>query len=124
MHIGHTIIQDDNGEAGGSTVLFSPWFPREADYAVFSYEQIALKGSGTAFEVLVYHKNTEDTGEGATSGASFSSLSDNIYTSSKVAYKELIRFRYEVKDGNYNDGGVCFVIYRMLAPTWYNAADA
>ena len=121
MNIGHTITQEKTG-TGGSTVLFSAWFPREADNAIFSFEQIMLEG-GSSFVVKVFHKNTEETGEGAAHGGSFSVESDNIHWGTFTALKELVRFHYEVKDGNWGNGP-CFVIYRMLAPTWYNTENA
>lgn len=113
MHIGHTLLSD--------TKVFSPWFPREADNAVFSYEQIKL--TGDAFNVKVYHKNTEDTGDGSDTGVSFSQIgSTDIYSTTATGLKELIRFSVEVT-GDWS-GGSKFVVYRMLAPTWYNTIKA
>jgi len=123
MHIGHTIIQDDVGE-GGSTVLLSSWFPREADNAIFSYEEIKLEN--TTFEVKVFHKNTEETGKGTenTTGTFSEVGSTDVFTGRFTALEELIRFQYEAKDGSWPDTPPCFVIYRMLAPTWYNTEIA
>ena len=46
MNIGHTLLAD--------TKVFSPWFPREADNAVFTFEQIKLT-TGATFTVNGQH---------------------------------------------------------------------
>lgn len=119
MHIGHTIVQGSS-----STDLFSPWFPREADNAVFTYEQIKLESS--SFTVEVWHKNTEDLGDGTQLTGTFTADStfSNIYYHTFEGLKELVRFRYELNSGDWEVGGPCFVIYRMLAPTWFNTENA
>lgn len=114
MHTGHTLLSD--------TKVFSSWFPREADNAVFSYQQIKLT-DGAGFTVKVYHKNTEETGDGTDTTASFSEIgSTGIFTAPVTGLKELIRFSYEVT-GDWSTGKK-YVVYRMLAPTWYNTIKA
>ncbi|MCB9583767.1 MAG: hypothetical protein H6718_00125 [Polyangiaceae bacterium] len=99
-------------------IIFSPWFPREADNAIFTFETIDNDGSGS-LTVDVYHKNTEDPGPGAalSATAAFSAIGSTNYKSGRfVGIKEMVRFRYTGSGG--------WVIFRMLHPTWFNTAVA
>ena len=114
MHIGHFMVSTN----GGTTTLFGPWFPREADNAIFSYERIKLEGTNAQFDVSVYHKNVDEIGDGADTGASFSLRSNNVYTSAAVTgLKELVRLQYKLHQGI---SELNVAIYRMLGTTWYN----
>ena len=100
----------------GSTTLFTPWLPRQADNAVFSYEVIDSMG-GTSLTVQVYHKNREDPGEGTPIdgvGSPDWTASGSIYTGTFNGLKEIVRFAVTT---NASGLGVC---YRILPPTWYN----
>lgn len=116
MNIGTTLM------AMGSTAArtyYTPWFPRGAENAVFTYEVIqALAGAGT-FAVTALHKNREDQGaEGASLVASggFSQIgTSGFFHGIATGIKELVRFKIVVTPAGASDG----VVYRFLAPTWY-----
>ena len=116
MHIGQTLLAD--------TKLFSDWFPREADNAIFSYEYMKETAGVTSFTVTVYHKNTEDPGEGVVKTGSFSELptDTDIFTLRLEGLKEMVRFSFEVA-GSWTDAPA-YSVYRMLPPTWYNTEQA
>ncbi|MCB9870143.1 MAG: hypothetical protein H6837_09820 [Planctomycetes bacterium] len=80
-------------------IIFSPWFPREADNAIFTFETIDNDGSGS-LTVDVYHKNTEDPGPGAalSATAAFSAIGSTNYKSGRfVGIKEMVRFATRVR---------------------------
>lgn len=102
--------------ASGSTTLWSPWFARGADNAIFTYEQMVLFGGGM-FAVSVYHKNSEDTGNGAvaTSGTFSQVASTTFRTSTPFEdLEELVRFQYSLG----SEGTASSVLFRMLPTTW------
>jgi hypothetical protein len=111
MHIGSTLLK-------GFTV-FTPWFYREADNAVFTYEIIGNPSTLT-FTVTVEHKNTEDIGDGGNLSVSWSPASNaaGFHTATASGLKEMIRFKLTVS-GSGTDG----VLYRFLEPTWFDQAE-
>ncbi|MHC4898444.1 MAG: hypothetical protein ACYTGW_15185 [Planctomycetota bacterium] len=134
MHIGETLL------AGSD--LFTPWFAREADNAIFTYESITIAGDAT-LTVTVYTKNSEDTSEGALAATgTVTTTTSGSFTKLKVidGLEELVRFKITVT-GNPISGelltpGSCvpdtsfnvdplfvsYVVYRFLQPTWFNKA--
>jgi hypothetical protein len=134
MHIGEKLL------AGSD--LFTPWFAREADNAIFTYESITIAGDAT-LTVTVYTKNSEDTSEGALAATgTVTTTTSGSFTKLKVidGLEELVRFKITVT-GNPISGelltpGSCvpdtsfnvdplfvsYVVYRFLQPTWFNKA--
>jgi hypothetical protein len=134
MHIGETLL------AGSD--LFTPWFAREADNAIFTYESIVVAGDAT-LTVTAYTKNSEDTGEGALAATgTVTTTTSGSFTKLKVidGLEELVRFKITVT-GNPVSGElilpspcdpeteidvdplfVSYVVYRFLQPTWFNKA--
>jgi hypothetical protein len=125
--------------------VLSPWFPREADNAIFTREQIQNSAS-VGLTVEVWHKNTEDIGEGdklTVSGGSWGTSGDLSYGTFE-GLKELVRFEFTagsagtVLVGTVQEPGgpgadvntsltsadIGWIMFRMLAPTWFNTADA
>jgi len=122
--------------------LFTPWFAREADNAIFTYETIKA-GTGATLTVNVYTKNSEDTGEGALAATgTVTTTTSGSFTKLKVidGLEELVRFKITVT-GNPIVGEllapdpcdmgssldvsgleVVYVIYRFLQPSWFNKA--
>lgn len=134
MYTGHFLM-------GGANIL-SPWFSREADNAIFSWEQIQTMG-GVTLAVTVWHKNTEEIGQGT-------GITGAWNTDGAISYKEfsglkeLVRFEFSASTFSNNVVGVVqnpggtgadvntllsetdigWIMFRMLAPTWFNAANA
>jgi len=114
--IGHTLVVPGNT----SQDYFTPWFPRVADDARFTFEEIYSTASSVT--VTVYHKSAEDAGdEGGSSVASFSSqLSPaNVYEASCSNLKELVRFKVTIGSETSAPG---VLRYRFLPPTWFSKA--
>ena len=98
--------------------VYSPWFPREADNAIFTFETIDKDtASSPDLTVKVYHKNTETAGPGAelTAASAFASIDSTKYESGRfTGLKEMVRFKFSVTGS--------WVLFRMLQPTWYDTA--
>ena len=111
------------------TELYSPWFPREGDNAIFTMEIIAklnLASASTSTMVVdVYHKEAEDTGNGvlAVSNIYASPIGPaddkGFFVSAPIEnLKEMVRFKYRMDCNSF----VAAFLYRMLPTTWFNAA--
>lgn len=112
MHTGQWLITD----TGTTIKVFSPWFPRGADNAIFTYETIVANGSAELV-VKVVTKSTETSGDGAVATATVgwaNVTGSSFYTARYEGLNELVRFQYEIAKGS--------LLYRMLPPTWYNTA--
>lgn len=115
MIIGQTI----EASSSATQTYYTPWFPGQADNAIFTFEQIHST-LGSAEDVSVYTKEAEEEGVGsaATSGT-FSQLgSTRFYEASPTGLKDLVRFRIFLRDTT------GFLHFRFLQPTWYATADA
>ncbi|MBK8100157.1 MAG: hypothetical protein IPK26_23900 [Planctomycetes bacterium] len=123
MYIG-TLVMAPKGTAGTSTYYYTPWMPRQAQNAWFTYQLIqSLLASGGVFAIVPYHKNREDRGdEGTAVSGSFTEIvsGTGFYQMKCEGLKELVRFKIEVKvgGGGYPEGAV----YRLLAAMWYDKA--
>ncbi len=97
----------------------TPWFPRAADNAVFSFELIS-NPDGATLTVTVMHKNHDETGNGDLITGVFTQIgSTGFYTGEVSELKEQVRFGVAAPDGEAHGA----VLYRILAPTWFNTAD-
>jgi hypothetical protein len=100
--------------------VFGPWMPRIDDNLIITAEVGALEGLGTAFAIQIYHKNSEEIGEGT---AMPTPLIVSSVGRSRLEYldvKEYIRYRFLVNEED--DAGR--VLFRMLGITWFAALDA
>lgn len=113
----YVITQD--GVSG--ITIFSPWFPRRGDRIRYTLDVVDGKNAKVA--VTLFHKNSEDTGDGSTTGSSIASTvtvgrTDQEFT---TGLKELVRYQFVVKaDSN---GTLGFVAFRMLPPIWFDAVS-
>jgi hypothetical protein len=99
-------------------IYYSPWFPRGADNAVFVAEILKDTFGGSPLEIIVYTKNAEDEGSGATEVATLLSLTGGFVQSDVTGLKELVRFGMRFKAGAVGQGAE----FRILPPTWYDKA--
>jgi hypothetical protein len=116
----------------GSTAheYYTPWFPKGADNAYFTYEIIRQNfgtGGSPGFTVEVFTKNREDVGsQGDPNTAvtgSWTNLTGTIFYEFKAeSLKQLVRFKITVKGGTTPPAGQEGVVYRILPPTWYDKA--
>ena len=109
--------------------VFSPWMSRNADNLIITVDLIANSGSGLSIEV--YHKNSEDTGDGfaypnvdsSTSNPSEKLTVTTLGPDSNGNFKgmlELVRFRITGTGTGANDR----VLFRMLSNVWYDDVNA
>jgi hypothetical protein len=107
--------------------VYSPWFPRQADHLRASLEVVQINGA--TIKVEVFTKNSEDGGDGAdadSGGGSF--ISTNVvgrtttewYSTGTIALLEMVRYRFTVTGAT----TAHWVLFRMLAPVWFNAVKA
>lgn len=105
-------------------IIFSPWFPRGGDHLRATLEVAQINGA--TIKVEVFTKNTEDGGDGQDADNTFgTNITTNVigrttqewYSSGNIALKELVRYRYTVTGSNVSD----WVLFRMLAPIWFDA---
>lgn len=129
MHIGQWIV-GSNASGVTPVEIYSPWFPRGADNAIFTMEVIAdVNPAGTnklGLDVDVFEKNTEDVGDGAVvSGSTFSTMNTVGFYKTPVieGLKELVRFKYSFAPTG-TGVIVAAALYRMLPPTWFSDASA
>lgn len=112
--------------AGDTTVVYSPWFSRQADNAIFSVD-LMLTNTAT-LEVLLYTKNSEDPGDGAVvSGANGTILSAtssaNVYSHRVTGgMEEMVRYQFTVSSGTSDP--THWVFFRMLPPSWFDTVKA
>ena len=102
--------------------IFSPWFPRGGDNAIFSLDVIDVDGT-PSLAVDIFTKNSEDTGEGAMTGISFSmtGTTAGVTTTRLESTKtngmlELVRYQFKLTAGNAGD----WILFRMLPTSWYD----
>ena len=100
------------------TVVYSPWMARGADNAVFTVELIAME-SGGKITVDVFHKNSEDVGDGTVfSGVSLVRNSEGRSSDTWSGLKELVRYRIKCQS-DFIDSPA-WILFRMLSPVWFD----
>lgn len=112
---------------GGTTVVYSPWFPRGGDYGLFTLEVAAIGGSGTPkLAIALVQKNAETPGDGtAITSVTFERTAAGRTTvdfangigSPGTGFLELVRYKFTLNGGT---SGTSWVTFRMLAPVWYD----
>jgi hypothetical protein len=113
---------------GAGIKMYSPWFPRQADHVGVTLEVLQINGA--TIGVMLFTKNSEDRGDGknADSAGGPTNINANAvgrttqewYSSGTIAPEEMVRYRFEVTGTVPSD----WVLFRMLAPIWFNAAKA
>ena len=124
MHIGTLLMTLESGAKS----YYTPWFPKGADNAHFTYEVIQkflATGGSPGFTVTGYTKNREDAGSEGDGADSFTFTqigSTSFYEAPATDLKQLVRFKITITPGTdvtvYAQG----VVYRFLPPTWYDKA--
>ena len=106
--------------------IFSPWFRRQADNAIFTYYQIQKLLGTDKLRVEIFHKNEEELGPGtliadADDFVEQAPTGSGIYWTSPavMGLKELVRYRVWSKR---TTGPALGTWFRILEPTWFNTA--
>ena len=101
----------------GVSVL-SPWFPRQGDFLKATVDLVSRTGSGE-ITVEVATKKKEDPGSGTVVAGQL--VSSGIGQDSKQwgpdVLEDLVRYKFTAPIGNW-------VLFRMLAPVWFDAVEA
>jgi hypothetical protein len=114
------------------SVVFGPWFPRRGDNIRATLDVVNILGTNTKIVVELYTKNTETPGNGEnadTSGTPRLNIEGTARdqtttewsedTDSDVQILELVRYKYTVTSED--DFG--WVLFRMLAPVWFDSVE-
>jgi hypothetical protein len=110
------------------TEVFSPWMPRGGDYVRITAELVAKSATGQLV-VKLFTKNSEDTSDGADvdsgtpteielTAVGRETVEWNPSTGSGL--KELVRYKF-IATG---EAATDWVIFRVLAPVWFDAVTA
>ena len=110
--------------------VFSPWFPRGGDNALFTLDLVQSDEAGTAslqLEVKAFTKNLEVPGDGADSisgtritvTSSDTRKSETWLSTSSSGFDELVRYKFILSATG--DDGAVWVLFRMLPPSWFDS---
>lgn len=116
MHIGQQLMTPDQS----SRSVFSEWTKRGGDYGTFTVDLITAFAAKITVEV--YHKNAEDTGPGSLKAAVVTNLT-TVGVKEGVTIgplQEMVRYKITVTSDNSGSTGA--ILYRILTPTWFDAA--
>ena len=114
--------------SGGTTAVYSPWFPRGADNGRFTAELIRLVGSGTAkLVVRLFHKNADADasydGTEVDATKTIQITAEGTRTTTEwTGLRELVRYKIEVTETA--SGGDVWILFRMLDPVWFDTVKA
>jgi hypothetical protein len=108
---------------GAEVEVFSPWMPRGGDNVLINLDLVEVTfGSLTGtFEVKLYHRDTDGTGDGAALAGSISRDSAGRSTAEFTGLKELVRYRFRVSATTL---GQEWALFRMLSPVWFDTVRA
>lgn len=108
-------------QAASAYSVFSPWFPRQSDHAVFTIETVNRNGGGVNVEIFT--KNSETAGNGSNAGGTtFSSptgAGERNESGADDDLLEMVRYKFTVT-GSAGD----WILFRMLPPVWFDAVKA
>jgi len=105
-------------------MVYSPWFPKQGDSLRATAELVQVNGA--TLKVEAFSKNTEDTGDGTNADAATNitlaatGRTTAEWTSGTATLKELVRYRFKVTGTVVSD----WVLFRMLAPVWFDSVKA
>ncbi|MEE9394024.1 MAG: hypothetical protein V3W41_16105 [Planctomycetota bacterium] len=103
-----------------NSAAFSPWMPRGGDNITFTFE-IIDKLLSQDFQVQLFEKNSEETGDGTAVGSEpLGSQSIGLHAATKTGMKELVRYKYSFKGAVPGD----WVLFRILPPVWFDDVKA
>ena len=100
--------------------VYSPWMPRVSDNARFTMDVVWMF-SGT-LKVEIFHKNSEDTGDGQLTDGSMSRTTIGRTTGEWTGLKELVRYRFTITPTLI--GTPARVLFRTLQPCWFDTVSA
>ena len=106
----------------GTTVLFTPWFPRKEDNVRVVVELLATDLGKVGVELV--HKSSEDVGDGTVmTGKIEVSSVGRSNPQEWLGLKELCRFRITATSTQtpVEDG---WVLFRLLSPEWFATVKA
>lgn len=102
--------------------VFSPWMSRGGDNLIVSVDVAAVDGTGAGIYIEVFHKNTEDPGDGTLIASPvISETTTGRADAEYLGLEELVRYRFSAPSGA---AAGSRVLYRMLQPIWFDDLNA
>lgn len=114
------------GAAGAPLSFFGPWGPRGGDNMRATVDVVGRVAS--QLTIRLFTKNTEDAGDGVDADAGTSIITSATgrataeWTSGTATILELVRYKYTVQSTGTGPGD--WVLFRMLAPVWFDTVRA
>jgi hypothetical protein len=109
------------GTGGSATSVYGPWFSRGGDNAEFAVEVIAM--DATDLTTVFVTKNRDESGDGdAIATRVIENTAAGVQRDTVVAsdaMKELVRYKFTVTGASGK-----WVLFRVLAPVWYDSVKA
>jgi hypothetical protein len=101
--------------------IYSPWFPRRGDRIRYTID--IVDAIGAQITVKLFHKDTEDAGDGTdtTSAIGPTSTIGRSGVEFTRGLLELVRYQFVVTSDETNVPG--YICFRMLPPVWFDAVS-
>lgn len=106
------------------SVVLGPWFPRQADWVRLTLDVVAI--AAATIKVELFTKSMEDPGDGSNADsagtptaitATATGRTTTEWKSATVGLKELCRYKFTVTGSGEGE----WVLFRMLAPVWFDS---
>ena len=113
------------GPSGETVSVLSPWMSRGGDHMIATLDVVATNlGSMLGeFEVEVFHKDTETTGDGvAATGTPIARDTVGRSSSEFGPLEELVRFKFTISAPSVESS--FWAQFRMLSVVWFDAVTA
>lgn len=106
-------------ESEGGRPVFSPWQQRGGDKIIYTID--IVEAVGATILVELFHKNSEDTGDGTSTGSSIgpTAVLDRTFKEFTGGLKEL--FRYKMTVFASTGGELGWVLSRMLPAVQFDS---
>jgi hypothetical protein len=120
MVLGQTIVAVRKSGTTTDTVVYTPWFARQGDDITSVFEVIAITPNNQAkLEVELFHKNTNETGQGSSAGTGSSLTAVDVASFHNDTLKMLLRYKVTLTHGTSPDTDhVFFCHFRILEPSF------
>ncbi len=110
---------------GSAVSVFSPWVSRGGDYVLATLDLVQTNMGSLlgALDVRVFHKNSQDSGDGSQVGSTPISRDTPGRTTTEFGpVKELVRYKFTISAIGMEATG--WALFRILSPVWFDAVKA
>jgi hypothetical protein len=105
---------------------YGDWMPRGGDNVILTVEGIDYAGGAAdpTLNVVLFHKNAEDAGDGTQVGStiSFTGLATRFKHVQVTGLKEIVRIRVQCVSAEPEPAARQWYHFRVLTPVWYDSS--